>query len=52
VPLVAIFVGSEPSLTGPVGSGPISVLGGMGLQPSIEDVAGQVKRVTAALPVR
>src|SRR5262249_22308308 len=29
VPLVAIFVGSAPALTGPVGSGPIRVLGGM-----------------------
>jgi heptosyltransferase-1 len=28
VPLVAIFVGSEPGLTGPIGSGPIAILGG------------------------
>lgn len=28
VPLVAIFVGSEPGLTGPIGRGPIAILGG------------------------
>ena len=28
VPLVAIFVGSEPALTGPTGQGPIAVVGG------------------------
>jgi heptosyltransferase-1 len=28
VPLVAIFVGSDPGLTGPMGAGPIAVLGG------------------------
>jgi heptosyltransferase I len=31
VPLAAIFVGSEPGLTGPMGAGPIEVLGGKGL---------------------
>ena len=30
VPLVAIFAGSEPGLTGPVGRGPITVLGAEG----------------------
>ena len=29
VPLVAIFVGSSPALTGPIGKGPAVVLGGM-----------------------
>jgi lipopolysaccharide heptosyltransferase I len=38
VPLVAIFVGSEPGLTGPVGRGPIGVVGGKGLVPSVADV--------------
>jgi heptosyltransferase-1 len=28
VPLVGIFVGSEPELTGPIGQGPIAVVGG------------------------
>src|SRR5690606_20374487 len=40
VPLVAIFTGSRPALTGPVGSGPIAVLGGDGAPPSVEDVTG------------
>jgi heptosyltransferase-1 len=33
VPLVAIFAGSQPSLTGPVGSGPLAVLGAQGVPP-------------------
>jgi heptosyltransferase-1 len=38
VPLVAIFAGSEPVLTGPVGSGPIAVLGTHGAAPAAEEV--------------
>ncbi len=38
VPLVAIFAGSEPGLTGPVGQGPIAVLGTHGAAPSAEEV--------------
>jgi heptosyltransferase-1 len=38
VPLVAIFTGSKPGLTGPVGSGPITVLGTHGAPPSVEEV--------------
>jgi heptosyltransferase-1 len=38
VPLVAIFAGSQPGLTGPVGSGPITVLGAQGAPPSVERV--------------
>ncbi len=38
VPLVAIFAGSRPGLTGPVGSGPITVLGAQGAPPSVEQV--------------
>ena len=38
VPLVAIFVGSEPSLTGPMGQGPIAVVGGKCKLPSVEQV--------------
>ncbi len=38
VPLVAIFAGSEPGLTGPVGQGPMAVVGGKGEVPSVEDV--------------
>jgi heptosyltransferase-1 len=45
VPLVAIFVGSRPSLTGPVGSGPLAVLGAQGVPPSV----AAVREAVAAL---
>lgn len=47
VPLVAIFTGSEPGLTGPMGAGPIEVLGSNGAVPSLGEVAAAVARVTA-----
>ena len=34
VPLVAIFMASNPDLTGPIGKGPIAVVGGKGQRPS------------------
>ena len=43
VPLVAIFVGSEPGLTGPLGTGPIKVLGAKGVVPSLDEVAAAVE---------
>jgi heptosyltransferase I len=43
VPLVAIFAASKPGLTGPVGSGPIKVLGEEGAAPSVEAVTESVK---------
>jgi heptosyltransferase-1 len=39
VPLVGIFVGSKPGLTGPRGRGPIAIVGGKGAAPSPQDVA-------------
>lgn len=45
VPLVAIFCGSRPSLTAPLGSGPMRVLGQFGRAPSLDEVeaaAGEV----------
>lgn len=45
VPLVAIFTDSKPGLTGPVGSGPISVLGAQGASPSVEEVREAVAEV-------
>jgi len=45
VPLVAIFVGSEPSLTGPVGGGPMAVVGGKGLMPSVAEVMTALDRL-------
>jgi heptosyltransferase-1 len=45
VPLVAIFVGSEPDLTAPVGQGPIAVVGDNGKAPSAATVMAAVERV-------
>ena len=43
VPLVAIFAGSKPGLTGPVGSGPIAVLGADGAPPPAEEVVAAAR---------
>ncbi len=45
VPLVAIFAGSEPGLTGPMGQGPIAVVGGKHRQPSVTDVRAALERL-------
>jgi len=45
VPLVAIFTGSKTSLTGPVSSGPLAVLGAEGASPSVEEVKEAVEKV-------
>ena len=45
VPVVGIFCGSEPSLTGPLGPGRIEVVGGKGVKPSVEEVLAAVSRV-------
>jgi heptosyltransferase-1 len=47
VPLTAIFTGSEPGLTGPVGPGKIEIIGGKGMVPSVADVAAAVSRTTS-----
>jgi heptosyltransferase-1 len=46
--LVAIFTASEPALTGPLGAGPIHVLGAKGAAPSVGEVAEAVRRVGGA----
>jgi heptosyltransferase-1 len=38
VPLVAIFVGTEPGLTGPMGAGPMAVVGGKHEEVAVADV--------------
>jgi heptosyltransferase-1 len=43
VPLVAIFAGSRPRLTAPVGSGPMRVLGQLGAAPSVDEVEAAVE---------
>jgi heptosyltransferase-1 len=45
VPLVAIFLGSEPGLTGPIGQGPLAVVGGKGNVPSVAEVTGALERL-------
>ena len=45
VPLVAIFSGSKPHLTRPVGSGPMAVLGAHGAPPSLEEVREAVSKL-------
>jgi heptosyltransferase-1 len=45
VPLVAIFCGSRPDLTAPVGSGPMRVLGTYGRAPDVEEVEQAVDEV-------
>jgi heptosyltransferase-1 len=47
VPLVAIFVGSEPGLTGPMGTGSITILGRAAGLPSALQVAAEVERILA-----
>jgi heptosyltransferase I len=44
VPLVAIFVGaSDPRLTGPIGAGPIEILGTDGAPPAVATVAAAIE---------
>lgn len=38
VPLIAVFLATDPGLTGPVGDGSITVVGGKGVYPSFERV--------------
>jgi len=45
VPLVAIFAGSEPGLTGPMGRGPIAIVGGRDKLPSVADVIAALGRL-------
>jgi heptosyltransferase-1 len=45
VPLVAIFVGSEPGLTAPMGRGPIAVVGGKDQMPAVPEVVACVEQV-------
>jgi heptosyltransferase-1 len=46
VPLVAIFVGSEPGLTGPKGNGPIAIVGGTNQVPSVAEVLSALDAVS------
>jgi heptosyltransferase-1 len=44
VPLVAIFVASEPGLTGPMGQGPIAIVGAKGKPPTPVEVVAAIRR--------
>jgi heptosyltransferase-1 len=45
VPLVGIFAGSEPGLTGPMGPGPIAVVGAKGALPDTSAVVAAAERI-------
>jgi heptosyltransferase-1 len=45
VPLVAIFAGSSPALTRPVGNGPLAVLGASGAAPSVAQVREETDKI-------
>jgi lipopolysaccharide heptosyltransferase I len=45
VPLVAIFAGSKPTLTGPVGSGTMSTLGDDGMPPTVGAVIEAIAKI-------
>jgi heptosyltransferase-1 len=45
VPLVAIFSGTDPELTRPIGSGPMEIVGAKGTTPSVEAVAGGLNEI-------
>ncbi|MCE3258342.1 MAG: lipopolysaccharide heptosyltransferase [Nitrobacter vulgaris] len=47
VPLVGIYVSTDPGLTGPVGSGPMAVLGGKNGPPSAGQVIDAAERLLA-----
>jgi heptosyltransferase-1 len=46
VPLVGIFVGSEPGLTGPRGRGSIAIVGGKAAMPSPQQVVAALEGMT------
>lgn len=46
VPLIAVFLATDPGLTGPVGNGSITVVGGKGTYPSFERVIEAAKRLS------
>jgi len=45
VPLIAIFLGTEPDQHGPLGSGRIEIVGARGVVPSPNDVCAAVERI-------
>jgi heptosyltransferase-1 len=52
VPLVSIFVDTEPGLTGPMGAGPLAVAGGKGASPGPAEVLRALDGVMGHAPQR
>ena len=48
VPLIAVFLATDPGLTGPVGNGAITVVGGKGAYPSFERVIEAAQKLSLA----
>jgi heptosyltransferase I len=46
VPLVAIFVGTEPGQHGPLGAGKIEIVGTLGAIPSVDEVTAAADQIT------
>jgi heptosyltransferase I len=46
IPLIGIFVASDPGLTGPVGRGPIAIVGGSAAMPTVAEVMSAIDRLT------
>jgi heptosyltransferase I len=49
VPLAGLFVGSEPGLTGPVGEGPIEIVGTKGIPPGVAEAVVAVERIAGGV---
>jgi lipopolysaccharide heptosyltransferase I len=45
VPLVGVYTGSEPALTGPVGEGPMRVIGAAKARPDVNDTIAAIEAV-------
>jgi heptosyltransferase-1 len=45
VPVVAVFVDTEPVLARPMGQGPIALVGGKAKMPTVADAEAAVERV-------
>lgn len=48
VPLVGVFIATDPQLTGPIGPGPIAILGGNGDYPGYERAAAAAEQLLTA----
>ncbi|TKT72387.1 lipopolysaccharide heptosyltransferase I [Afipia massiliensis] len=49
VPLIAVFLATDPGLTGPVGNGSITVVGGKDVYPSFERVTEAAQKLSLTL---